>query len=67
LGVIGALVQDTTGFKAGWVQLITDGVIFSVALFLFPASVVGIFLASARGAEPESFYLQPPRDRYIAT
>ena len=47
LGVIALLIQDTTGFKAGWVQLITDGVIFAVALLLFPATVVVYSLLGA--------------------
>jgi uncharacterized membrane-anchored protein YitT (DUF2179 family) len=65
LGVIALLVQDTTGFKAGWVQLITDGVIFSVALFLFPASVV---IYSLLGAVVLNLIItfNHRRDRYIA-
>jgi uncharacterized membrane-anchored protein YitT (DUF2179 family) len=65
LGVIALLVQDTTGFKAGWVQLITDAVIFSVALFLFPASVV---IYSLLGAVVLNLIItfNHRRDRYIA-
>ncbi|NDV00712.1 YitT family protein [Pseudoroseicyclus tamaricis] len=40
LGVIAVLIQDTTGFRAGHVQLIVDAVIFLVAFFLFPAERV---------------------------
>ncbi|MEM5519306.1 YitT family protein [Sulfitobacter sp. AS59] len=65
LGVIALLVQDTTGFKAGWVQLITDAVIFAVALFLFPASVV---IYSLLGAVVLNLIItfNHRRDRYIA-
>jgi uncharacterized membrane-anchored protein YitT (DUF2179 family) len=65
LGVIALLVQDTTGFKAGWVQLITDAVIFSVALLLFPASVV---IYSLLGAVVLNLIItfNHRRDRYIA-
>jgi uncharacterized membrane-anchored protein YitT (DUF2179 family) len=65
LGVIALLVQDTTGFKAGWVQLITDAVIFTVALFLFPASVV---IYSLLGAVVLNLIItfNHRRDRYIA-
>lgn len=65
LGVIALLIQDTTGFKAGWVQLITDGVIFAVALFLFPATVV---VYSLLGAVVLNLIItfNHRRDRYIA-
>ena len=65
LGVVALLVQDTTGFKAGWVQLITDAVIFSVALFLFPASVVGYSLLGALVLNLIITF-NHRRDRYIA-
>lgn len=66
LGVVALLVQDTTGFKAGWVQLMTDAVIFSVALFLFPASVVGYSLLGALVLNLIITF-NHRRDRYIAT
>lgn len=40
MGVIALIIQDKTGFKAGYVQLIVDCVIFAVAAFLFPLTVV---------------------------
>lgn len=66
LGVVALLVQDRTGFKAGWVQLITDAIIFSVALLLFPVSVV---LYSLLGAVVLNLVItfNHRRDRYIAT
>jgi uncharacterized membrane-anchored protein YitT (DUF2179 family) len=66
LGVVALLVQDTTGFKAGWVQLIADAVIFGVAFLLFPAEVV---LYSLLGAVVLNLVItfNHRRDRYIAT
>ena len=40
LGVIALLIQDRTGFRAGYVQLIVDAVIFAAAFFLFDLPVV---------------------------
>jgi uncharacterized membrane-anchored protein YitT (DUF2179 family) len=66
LGVVALLVQDTTGFKAGWVQLIADAVIFGVAFLLFPAEVV---IYSLLGAVVLNLVItfNHRRDRYIAT
>ena len=66
LGVVALLVQDTTGFKAGWVQLIADAVIFGAAFWLFPAPVV---LYSLLGAVVLNLVItfNHRRDRYIAT
>lgn len=47
LGVVAFWVQERTGFRAGYVQLMTDAVIFSVAALLFPLSVVGWSLLGA--------------------
>lgn len=66
LGVVALLVQDTTGFRAGYVQLIADAVIFAVALMLFDVSVV---LYSLLGALVLNLIItiNHRRDRYIAT
>jgi len=40
LGVIALLIQDRTGFRAGYVQLIADAIIFATAAFLFEPRVV---------------------------
>lgn len=60
------MVQDSTGFRAGYVQLIADGVIFSVAVFLFPLPVV---LWSLLGAVVLNMIIaiNHRRDRYVAT
>ena len=66
LGVVALLVQDSTGFKAGWVQLITDAVIFAVALLLFPATIVAYSLLGALVLNLMITF-NHRRDRYIAT
>ncbi|TMM54586.1 YitT family protein [Sulfitobacter sabulilitoris] len=66
LGVVALMVQDGTGFRAGYVQLLTDAVIFGTALFLFPASVVGYSLLGAVVLNLIITF-NHRRDRYIAT
>lgn len=66
LGIVALMVQDSTGFRAGYVQLIADGAIFAVAFFLFPPTVV---LWSLLGAVVLNMIIaiNHRRDRYIAT
>ena len=66
LGIVALMVQDNTGFRAGYVQLIADAVIFAVAAFLFPLHVV---LWSLLGAVVLNMIIaiNHRRDRYIAT
>jgi len=66
LGVIALIVQDTTGFRAGWVQLMFDAVIFGVALFILPLSIVGYSLIGALVLNL-IITINHRRDRYIAT
>lgn len=40
LGVVALLVQDSTGFRAGYVQLIVDTILFALAALLFPLEIV---------------------------
>lgn len=65
LGVIALMIQDRTGFKAGYVQLIVDAVIFAVALFLFDPHVVAYSLAGAVVLNGVIVF-NHRRDRYIA-
>lgn len=66
VGVVALLLQDTTGFKAGYTQLIFDLVLFSAAAFVFPVDVV---LLSLLGAVVLNLVIaiNHRRDRYIAT
>lgn len=66
LGVVALIIQDSTGFRAGYVQLIVDAVIFAVATLLFPLAVV---LYSLLGAVVLNLVIaiNHRRDRYVAT
>lgn len=66
LGVVALLVQDTTGFRAGWVQLIVDAVIFSIAALIFPLWAVAYSLVGAVILNL-IIAINHRRDRYIAT
>lgn len=66
LGVLALLVQDSTGFRAGYVQLIADAVIFSIAALLFPLPVIGWSLLGAVVLNL-IIAVNHRRDRYIAT
>jgi len=65
LGVVALLIQDSTGFKAGYVQLLADAVIFALGFLLFPVPVV---LWSLFGAVVLNLVIavNHRRDRYIA-
>ncbi|MBR9766112.1 MAG: YitT family protein [Rhodobacteraceae bacterium] len=65
LGVIALLIQDRTGFRAGYVQLIVDAVLFTVAFFLFDSRTI---LYSLYGALILNGVIafNHRRDRYIA-
>lgn len=41
IGIVGLYIQDATGFRAGWTQLIFDAMLFSCALFLRDWQTVG--------------------------
>ncbi|MEJ6398804.1 YitT family protein [Yoonia sp. 208BN28-4] len=65
-GVVALYVQDRFGFRAGYVQLIADVIIFGVAFFLFPPAIV---VYSLLGAVVLNLIItfNHRRDRYIAT
>ena len=66
MGVVALLIQDRTGFRAGYVQLIADAAIFGIGLLLFPP---GVILWSLLGAVVLNLVIafNHRRDRYIAT
>ncbi len=66
MGVVALLIQDTYGFKAGYVQLIVDAFIFAFAALLFPLSVVAWSLLGAVVLNLVITF-NHRRDRYIAT
>lgn len=65
-GVLALYVQDRYGFRAGYVQLIADGLIFAGSLFLFPTAIVGWSLLGAVIINL-IITVNHRRDRYIAT
>ncbi len=65
LGVIALLIQDRTGFRAGYVQLMIDAVLFAVAAFLFDLRTVGFSLFGALILNGVIAF-NHNRDRYIA-
>ncbi|WP_103333468.1 YitT family protein [Pseudotabrizicola formosa] len=66
LGMLALLIQDRFGFRAGYVQLCVDAVIFGVAALLFPLHVV---IWSLLGAVVLNLIIaiNHRRDRYVAT
>jgi uncharacterized membrane-anchored protein YitT (DUF2179 family) len=66
VGVVALWLQDRTGFKAGWTQLLFDLVVFSLALMLRDLTTVAW---SFLGAVVVNLIiaLNHRRDRYIAT
>lgn len=66
VGIIALYLQDATGWKAGYVQLAFDALLFLAALFILPLHLVGYSLL---GAVVVNLILaiNHRRDRYIAT
>lgn len=66
IGIVALMVQDRTGFRAGWLQMGFDAVLFTLALIWIPLDRV---LWSLPGVVILNFVLavNHRRDRYIAT
>jgi uncharacterized membrane-anchored protein YitT (DUF2179 family) len=66
VGILGLLIQDRTGFRAGWTQLLFDAALFATALLLLDLRTVAI---SALGAVVLNLVIaiNHRRDRYVAT
>lgn len=66
IGILGLYLQDRTGFRAGWTQMIFDACLFSVALLIRDWQTVAW---SALGALVLNMVIaiNHRRDRYIAT
>ena len=64
IGIVGLYIQDATGFRAGWVQLIFDAFIFAIALVLRdPGAVAWSFLGAL--VANLTIAINHRRDRYI--
>lgn len=66
IGIVALMVQDKTGFKAGWLQMGFDAVLFLIAMIWVPlwlvvASIPGVVILNVVLA------INHRRDRYIAT
>lgn len=65
IGILAIYLQDRTGFRAGWTQMIVDGAIFLLALFTLE---LGAVLYSLVGAMVLNLVIaiNHRRDRYVA-
>jgi uncharacterized membrane-anchored protein YitT (DUF2179 family) len=65
VGILALTIQDRTGFRAGWTQLIFDLALFGAALLVLPPSTVAL---SAVGAVVLNLVIaiNHRRDRYVA-
>ncbi len=65
VGILALMVQDRTGFRAGWTQLLFDFALFGAALVILPPSTVAL---SAVGAVVLNLVIaiNHRRDRYVA-
>lgn len=66
IGIVALMVQDRTGFRAGWLQMGFDAVLFALAFLWIPAervlwSLPGVIILNAVLA------INHRRDRYVAT
>ena len=66
IGILALVLQDRTGFRAGWTQLGFDAILFSVAFWVIEPRLV---LYSALGALVTNLTIaiNHRRDRYVAT
>ena len=66
VGIVALMIQDRTGFRAGWTQLLFDIALFAGALLLLDWTTVAI---SALGSVVLNLVIaiNHRRDRYIAT
>ena len=65
VGVVAVYLQDRTGFRAGWTQLLVDLLVFALALLTLP---LGAVLYSLAGAVVLNLVIaiNHRRDRYVA-
>lgn len=66
IGILALILQDRTGFRAGWTQLAFDAALFAAALTFLPLRSVALsFLGSA--VVNLVIAVNHRRDRYVAT
>jgi uncharacterized membrane-anchored protein YitT (DUF2179 family) len=66
IGIMALYIQEASGFKAGYVQLGFDAVLFAIAAFILPLDLVAYSLLGAVVANLV-LAINHRRDRYIAT
>jgi uncharacterized membrane-anchored protein YitT (DUF2179 family) len=66
VGIMALYIQDKTGFKAGWTQLIFDACVFAIALTLRDVTTVAWSFLGALVVNLV-IAMNHRRDRYIAT
>lgn len=66
VSIVALILQDRTGFRAGYAQLLFDAALFAAALWFLPVSTVAL---SALGALVVNLTIaiNHRRDRYVAT
>lgn len=65
VGIVALYLQDATGFRAGWAQLIFDALLFAAALFVIDWQSVGYSFIGAVALNLV-IAINHRRDRYIA-
>jgi uncharacterized membrane-anchored protein YitT (DUF2179 family) len=65
IGILALMLQDRLGWRAGWVQLSFDAVLFALAFLVVPAKTVAISLLGALVVNLV-IAVNHRRDRYIA-
>jgi uncharacterized membrane-anchored protein YitT (DUF2179 family) len=66
VGIVALIAQDRLGWRAGWVQLAFDAVLFGAALLIIPADRVAYSFVGALVVNLV-IAINHRRDRYIAT
>lgn len=66
VGILALILQDRTGFRAGWTQLLFDAVLFAAALTFRPAPTVALSFLGALVVNL-TIAMNHRSDRYIAT
>ena len=65
VGILALYLQEKNGFQAGWSQLIFDALLFGVAFFILPSSLIACSLAGALVTNTIVGF-NHRQDRYIA-
>lgn len=67
IGIVALMLQDRTGFRAGWTQLIFDAVLFATAFVLLQEPVKILWSAVGSLVVNLVIAINHRRDRYVGT